>query len=371
VNTDPSAVVTMARGSANLQAMQMRRRNALPAHTYALDGAWRPILKDLGVSAADVLRRAGLPDDLLIRQDARLSPAEFHRFWEALDRAVDDPLFPLRLCQAIRSESFSPPLFAALCSPDFVVAAERIATYKALMAPMRLDVQVGRDQLSLELHWLDTDLPPPPSLVITELLFFVSLARTGTRERLCPLRVETSVAVPVAPAYREFLGIAITRGRHHRVSFRLQDARRPFLTSNEGMWAAFEPELRTRLAQLDATVTLAARVRAVLLEALPSGQLAMVLVARKLAMSKRTLQRQLEAEGTTYMQLLQQTRESLARHYLHRTTLPATEISFLLGFEEPNSFYRAFREWTGSTPDHVRQAARAKPVAERRDSPSM
>ncbi|MCA9539416.1 MAG: helix-turn-helix transcriptional regulator [Myxococcales bacterium] len=80
-------------------------------------------------------------------------------------------------------------------------------------------------------------------------------------------------------------------------------------------------------------------------------------IARRLGMGKRTLQRRLGAEDTTYQKVLQQTRESLARHHLARTRLAAAEIAFLLGFEEPNSFYRAFHDWTGMTPDTARQAA--------------
>ncbi|XXZ33163.1 helix-turn-helix domain-containing protein [Sorangium sp. So ce321] len=41
---------------------------------------------------------------------------------------------------------------------------------------------------------------------------------------------------------------------------------------------------------------------------------------------------------------------------LEKTSLPVAEISFLLGFSEPNSFYRAFRAWTGATPDEARRA---------------
>ena len=79
-------------------------------------------------------------------------------------------------------------------------------------------------------------------------------------------------------------------------------------------------------------------------------------VARKLVLSKRTLQRRIEAEGTSYQRILKETREALARHYLQKTELPAAEISFLLGFDEPNSFYRAFRTWSGTTPESVRHA---------------
>jgi len=48
------------------------------------------------------------------------------------------------------------------------------------------------------------------------------------------------------------------------------------------------------------------------------------------------------------------TREELARHYLRRKSLSCTEISYLLGYEDPNSFFRAFHGWTGQTPEGAR-----------------
>lgn len=70
--------------------------------------------------------------------------------------------------------------------------------------------------------------------------------------------------------------------------------------------------------------------------------------------SKRTLHRRLQAEGTSYQALLNATRESLVRHYLTRPNVSAGEISFLLGYEETSSFYRAFQSWTGQTPERIR-----------------
>lgn len=331
------------------------------SNTYALETTWRPLLKDLGVSGANVLRRAGLPDDLLTRPSVRLEAADFHRFWDSLEAELGDPLLPLKLCQGVRSESFSPPLFAALCSPNLLTAAQRIARYKALVAPMLLRVRQSGERVSVELAWPHPGSRPPVSLVVTELLFVVILARMGTREPVRPLSVTTPV-LPVASAtYTDFLGVPLQKGSVHRVVFAQSDALRPFLTSHEGMWAAFEPELRTRLAQLDASVQIGQRVRSVLLEALPGGGVDMAAVARRLGMSQRSLQRQLGTEGLTYKDLLQATRQSLAQHYLVKTDLPVAEISFLLGFEEPNSFFRAFRGWTGQTPDRLRQSARTAP----------
>ena len=330
-------------------------------HAYALDTTWRTLLRDLGVKPANVLRRAGLADDLLQQPSVRLAPEEYYRFWDSMAAETGDPLFPIRLCQAIRSESFSPPLFAAMCSPNLFVALERIAKFKTLVGPMRLDIALERDVMTCELIWLDAPFTPPVSLVLTELLFFVSLARMGTRENVKPIGVTTTVLPTPAAPYEDFLGARIASGHRHRLTFTATDATRPFLTSNEPLWAAFEPELRQRLANFDAAVTTSRRVRATLHEGLPSGLVTMQAVAKKLALSTRTLQRRIHAEGTTFQQILRDTREALARHYLENTALPAAEISFLLGFDEPNSFYRAFRAWTGSTPESIRRARTHNP----------
>ena len=325
--------------------------------TYALDATWRLLLKDLGVSAARVLRRAGLAQDLLNHSAVRLEAQAFYRFWDGLSAEVADPLLPIRLCRAIRSEAFSPPIFAALCSPNLQVAVQRIAVYKKLVAPMRLRLEDGTDTFAITLCWPEQD-PPPDALVVTELLFFAMLAQVGTREPVVPRQVGMPRPPTAAEAYRQFLGTPIVPAASPRLVFDRVDARRPFLTANDGLWSAFEPELRTRLAELEAEVTIGQRVRAVLLEALPSGQTDIDRVAVRLAMSRRTLQRHLEAEGLSYQQLLRETRLSLARHYLSKTELPTAEISFLLGFDEPNSFYRAFRNWTGHTPESTRRQSR-------------
>ena len=74
-------------------------------------------------------------------------------------------------------------------------------------------------------------------------------------------------------------------------------------------------------------------------------------------MSGRTLQRRLADEGVSFRTIIQATREKLARHYLTSTQLSYGEVAFLLGFDEPSSFFRAFRDWTGNTPESVRLAA--------------
>lgn len=105
---------------------------------------------------------------------------------------------------------------------------------------------------------------------------------------------------------------------------------------------------------MQAADSVADRVRAVLHEKLPAGGSILTAVTQHLAVSSRTLQRQLQYEGTTFQAVLASTRENLARHYLSNSTLRTSEIAFLLGYDDSNSFYRAFRSWTGTTPDALR-----------------
>ena len=77
-------------------------------------------------------------------------------------------------------------------------------------------------------------------------------------------------------------------------------------------------------------------------------------IADEMRMSPRTLQRRLEAVGTTYQELLDEVRRESARRLLSNTDLGASEVAFLLGFEELNSFTRAFHTWEGTTPTRWR-----------------
>jgi len=319
------------------------------ANTYRVNPGLRLLLSDAGLSPDNVLRRATLPHDLFTREKAWLAPEEFFRLWRAIEVEADDPLLPIRIGQSISVETFDPLAFAALCSRDLNSAAHRVAGYKRIVGPMRLVVDITGTATSLELQWPNT-IVPPPSLATVELVFMVSLARIGTRAPLRPLSVSSPFPPENADSYADFLGVTITRGSSYSVVFSAADAARPFLTVNDAMWQTFEPELRIRLAELQPGASSSERVRSALVELLPTGDGSMMAVARELSMSTRSLQRQLRADGTSFQEVLNRTREALARQYLANDLMSTDEIAFLLGFGDPRSFYRAFQSWTGLTP---------------------
>lgn len=326
------------------------------ADVFTVQSGWRVLLEDLGVAAGNVLRRASLPGDLFARQTATLSTAEYFRLWRALEEETAGapvPL-PLRIGHALSLEAFDPALFAALCSADLNTAFGRIARYKRLIAPMSLQVEVRERETVLALEWLDHSAEPPVALVAAELVFCIQLARLATRVTIRPLAVTTPRPPDEVAEYAAYFGVPVSEGEAHAVVFSATDAVRPFLTANEKMWRFFEPTLDKRLLELDRAATVSERVHSALLELLPSGSASIEAVSRRLGVSIRTLQRRLQEEGGNFQVTLNRTREELARHYLEHSAMSGAEISFLLGFEDPSSFARAFKSWTGTTPERAR-----------------
>ncbi len=102
---------------------------------------------------------------------------------------------------------------------------------------------------------------------------------------------------------------------------------------------------------------IANRVHGSLVKQLPQGEPSQEKIAESLHMSLRNLQRKLSAEGTTYKEILNQTRHQLALSYMQDKRYSVSEITYLLGFSDTSSFNRAFRRWTGQSPT----AYRSKP----------
>jgi AraC-like DNA-binding protein len=321
---------------------------------YPVPPAARLLLEDLGLSVSSVLKRAALPGDLFARGRVSLPTEEYFRLWQAIADEGQDPRLPLRIGTGIPIEGFDAPMFAALCSPDLNTALQRFAAYKRLIGPMALHVDITPSGTSLALEWVDKSVAPPPVLVLMELVFFVHFARVATRSSVRPLAVRSPHLPDDAGAFADFFGVRVARAEAPSLLFSAEDGTRPFLTANDQMWQDFEPRLKQRLSELHHTATTSERVHAALLELLPSGSASMEAVSKKLGTSVRTLQRRLMEEDETFQSLLSRTREALALHYLKRPELSASEISFLLGYDDPSSFFRAFNDWTGTTPEQAR-----------------
>ena len=319
---------------------------------YRLDPALRIALHEVGLSSENVCRRACLPPDLLSRE-AHAVPAEaFFRFWQSIGDEAGSLSVALDLGRLGAVEGFSPALMAALASPNLIIASTRISHYKKLSAPITLSVDNSTTRVTLTAQ--GKGYPIPMTLAVTELMFWVSFVRRATREHITPLHATLPFYPKEHVIIENALGIRVHTASMTSIAFDRTDAERPFLTSDAEAWRFYEPVLERRLSEMEQDASISTRIHAALVELLPSGRTSLEDVASTLAYSPRSIQRLLNQEGTTFRNVLSNTRERLAKHYLCSGSIPHTEVAFLLGYNDPNSFFRAFRSWTGTTPERFR-----------------
>jgi AraC-like DNA-binding protein len=315
---------------------------------------WKVMISDMGLNPAHVLALAGLPADLFSRREATLSPIDYFNLWLGMEQAAGAEELPLMIGQAISVEAFDPPIFASLCSPNLNTALQRLAKFKPLIGPMTMEVDIEKHQTCATLECYGYTDQIPRSLGASELIFFTQLARMAIRKKIVPVVLELPQVPKKCGPYEKYFGNPIRPGKAIRIGFTAQDAARPFLTEDASMWNFFEADLKQRLSDLETETATKQRVKSALIEMLPSGQSTIEEAASRLAMSKRTLQRQLNQESSSYKEVLNSTRLALAEHYLSRSAISPPEISFLLGYQDSNSFLRAFKSWTGATPGEYR-----------------
>ncbi len=327
----------------------------MPKRIYPIDTNFQIVLKDLGIDPQHLLKRAGLPLDLLSRKQAGLSPQAYFDLFEAMESLAPSPTFPLVLGQAVTVESFSPPVFACFCSPNLKLALGRLAHYKDLVAPMQFVVEHTSTMTRVRMLPLPELEECPGSIMATEYVFLTHMARLATRENIVPQAVFSTHILAEQAQYEAFLGCNIQRGNENQICFTAVDAERPFLSANERFWEMFEPDLNLRLNALKQEDSVIYRVRACLSGMLAGGDSSIHTVAHQLAVSPRTLQRQLKGEDTSFQIVLTGLRHDLALQYLKKDELSDLDIAFLLGYQETNSFVRAFQQWTGKSPRQMRR----------------
>lgn len=315
---------------------------------FMIDRKFADIIENEGISITEALKKSDLPEDLFSHQIPSLTAIEYIRFMEALKDLTIDNCTPIKIGTIESIETFSPPIFAAYCSKNVLTCMKRMSTYKKLIGPLVFLVNENKDNITLEMTFVDEKHEVPEFLVAIEMVFLVQLIRNATKTHIIPKEVMTNYKLD-NNNYEKFFGVKPKIGLRNILTLSKEDALRPFISQNDAMWEYFEPELRRRLSELDVDDTYAARVRSALIELLPAGEGSIDNVSSKLGCSKRTLQRKLKEEDTTFQKQLNHTRELLARHYLKNSDMISDDIAYLLGYQDLNSFIRAFHIWTGMT----------------------
>jgi AraC-like DNA-binding protein len=318
-------------------------------------------LEECGVPVSAVLRRAGLPLEFAKLPRVLMSTEELFAFWLAIGEVSTNPAIGLQLGTETKTERFHPVGLAALSSENLGAAMDQMARYKQLTCPEEIRQQMDDEEWSIQFHWLLAEELEPAVLIECAFAWVLSIARHGTGTRLSPLRVELVQPRAHVRAIERHFGCPVDSGAaRNALVFRSSDAGRTFVTRNAELLAMLAPQFEKELKQENGDENFVERVRIAVQQKLTGRRPTIEDIADALHLSSRTLQRRLQEEGFSFQRVMEEARHQLARQYLNNSVLELNEAAYLLGYNDANSFVRAFRTWEGVPPARWREEQRAR-----------
>lgn len=311
----------------------------------------------LGLDVAAILNSAGLTRDALEDPDRRIPAARADALWSAAYARAGDPQLALHAAEALPFGAYKVVDFLAAHSPTVGEALRRVAAHFRLIDPRAvLEVTEGAPR-ALVFHVRDPKTPLSPPAQEYTFAALVLRCRWCAGPTWAPDRVE--LTFPEPPQSAEHRRVFATEVRFGcplpRLVLSPAAWEAPVRGAEPALLSVLEDHARRLLRELPPADDLPGQVRAAIAEELPGGDPSAAAIARRLAMSERTLQRRLQAENTTLAQLFDETRGAVAKAHLADPALGLAEVAWLVGFSDQSAFTRAFRRWTGSTPGAWRQ----------------
>ncbi len=312
-----------------------------------------------GLERSALLARIGLRPEELEDPDGLVAFESYVAAWEAIADAPGNEDLGLRL-GAMSSPEFLGALGYAMVHAENALAAIRMFDRFSQLVSDTLAprIEVGDDEVVYRLVW-PARIARIPQFADAAVAGQVGLLRALTGlPKSVPFLTEVWYQCP-RPAgvdRAEALGCRVRYGAPEaRSVVRREPLERPLPRHDPALFAYLERHARAVLASVPEGGGVPDRVRRFITEGLRDGEPAQAEIARKLAMSERTLQRRLRESGTSFAAILDAVRQQLSQLYLSEPTVAVHEVAFLLGYSEPSAFHRAFRRWTGVTPQEFRK----------------
>jgi AraC-like DNA-binding protein len=310
-------------------------------------------LQHRGIDADAIMQQAGVSDYLVSDPLTRLPHREIGEVFRLATEATGESDFGLYASQFMLPAHIHALGTAMLASRTLLDMCERVTRYGAFLAnTVSFTLGVDKDVV----HFGST--PEVPLRSEAEDMFWsfiLRFMRHLSNRDLAPLSVALMRPRPEDPgSHLEFFACPVSFGEARTdLCFSRPELDIELPTGSDELAQLSDQVVRAYLGKLEKDDILS-RVASVLVKNLPSGDDSKESVARALGMSARTLQNRLSQEGTTWREVLDDTRYRLARSYLTSGRYSQIEVTYLLGFNDPSSFSRAFKRWSGVAPGAFR-----------------
>jgi len=318
------------------------------------------LVEELGEEPHALLEMAGLHADTVGDHDSFVSYRSVVALLEMAARVTDTGSFGRQLGSRQGLEILGPLGVAARTAPTVGAALRSIEQYMTVYSPaLAVAVKPGSGAASATFEWRIVDPHPPAHRQAAELALGVScrVFKLLAGEDFLPTSVQLRhQALSDRSDYVAYFGSPVEFSAP-TYGFRFAAALLSRPIAADGAVHAVVRDYLSTIAIPTAGSTSDAVAR-LIRRMLPTGSLELDLVADQLAQNRRTLQRHLAAQGTSFAALVDDVRRDEAERYLRDTDMPLAQLAGVLGLSEQSALTRACRRWFGAAPSHLRRSLR-------------
>jgi AraC-like DNA-binding protein len=311
-----------------------------------------------GIDVAGLMRGADVDERLLAKPGMRVPLDSVIRLWEHARRSTGDESFPLHVAEFLPFGAYKTYDLLLATAPTVGDALVKAAKYNGFVNDaFRPTLQQRRGQVCIEyVNCVDPLCNPPEYL---EFIFACFLLRfrltTGVAMRPKELHFQHSPPRDLSELHRVFQAPIRFRQPVTRAFLEPSDLRIPQLFADAATSELLEHYIQATLTHPCVDDELVLSLRRALHGLLSSERVTLGAAARRLGVGRRSLQRRLEARGTSFREVLRALRCELSLTLLGRRGVSMNEAAESLGFSELSSFSRAFKKWTGMSPKTYRR----------------
>ncbi len=316
-------------------------------------------LKHLGIDAGSVLRSAGADDSLLTLPDARISAQTYINIEEEAVKISGDPYFGIHMGEYAEAGNWSIIGYMMMNCSTLGEALLKAGKYSRIISTL-IHTSVVIKGSNIKISFIKDKLCPELSKHCFEsaISSSIRMARELCNADFCPVEVGLKSHAPKSlDEYRRvFRCPVLFDQKNYYFVMPVSALRLPVSCPNPGLLEYFEEYVRKYIAEIDCNKPFSAETTKRIVSALDSARLSIGSVSKEMGISKRTLQSRLKEEETSFRDILENTRVTLAKKYI-KENHTVEDITFMLGFKEASVFRRTFKKWTGFTPGEFRQSA--------------
>tara|TARA_R110002096_G_C14599454_1_gene722585 strand:- start:1005 stop:2072 length:1068 start_codon:yes stop_codon:yes gene_type:complete len=329
-----------------------------PEMTFGWANAMAQALESEGLDSQLLFEKSDIPYQTSVDPSSRLKTRKASRLYRLAVEASGNPSFGLKVGVCLQPMTLYTLGYSIFVSSNLHEVCEKLERYFELVSD-NASHKLSKEGDLYKLHIQENNSDVSQEAIDAWLSFLIKVCRDIYRPNFSPARIELIRPEPTTHAedFRAFFRAPVVfSAEENAIYFNKEDLFDPLLWGDTELARRIDEVVIERLARLKKN-DIIRRVEAQIVRLLPTGQCSKERVASELHMSLSNLYSKLEKKQTSYQEILENLRSSLARHYMEQQNLPITQITYLLGFSDTSNFSRAFRRWTGESPSEYRRNA--------------